>query len=88
MRKIGQHFWCATFCATRVSGNKNGIFYVIYKPMQKVRVFLAQTGILAANPEKFPVEIFQDPGPRRGCGMICKQLVWLEPGILSLKKLP
>jgi len=45
---------------------KSGIFAVIY---QKVQVFLAQTGILAAYPEKFillrPVEIFQDPGPRR-----------------------
>ena len=36
-----------------ISRNKNGIFYVIYKSMQKVRVFLAQTGILAAYPEKF-----------------------------------
>ena len=33
--------------------NKNGIFDVIYKSMQIVRVFLAQTGILVPYPEKF-----------------------------------
>ena len=39
--------------STEYSRNKISIFDVIYKSMQKVQVFLAQTGILAAYPEKF-----------------------------------
>ena len=46
-----------------------------------MRVFLAQTGILAAYPEKFS----SWDHPDDDCGMICKQP---EPGILSLKMLP
>ena len=45
--------------------------------MQKVRVFLGQTGILA----ELKISRIRDADD--DCDMICKQPVWLEPGILK-----